>query len=115
MKFTSFSFLLLLFSWAGHVHALNEWEKLNQKTELLYQQGNYSAAVDAALQALQIAEQTFDPDHADLATSLNSLGMLYSAQGRYAQAEPLLSRALGIFEKSAGEESPEMAATARSG
>lgn len=43
------------------------------------------------------------------ATSLNSLAELYHDQGRYGEAEPLLQRALAIFEQSLGLEHPYVA------
>ena len=36
------------------------------------------------------------PNHPDVATSLNNLARLYYAHGRYAEAEPLYKRSLGI-------------------
>ena len=39
--------------------------------------------------------------HPNTAQSLNNLAELYRAQGKYAQAEPLMQRALAIREKSA--------------
>ncbi len=44
-----------------------------------------------------------------MATSLNNLAELYRAQGRYAEAEPLLKRALATFEKALGPEHPHVA------
>ncbi len=44
-----------------------------------------------------------------LATSLNNLALLYKAQGRYAEAEPLYKRALAIVEKALGPEHPLVA------
>ena len=89
---------------------MTEWDTLNQEWELLYEQGDYNRATVVAAKALQIAEQTREPDHSDIASSLNSLAFLYNAQDQYKQAEPLLIRALAIFEKSVGE-GPEVAAT----
>ena len=43
-----------------------------------------------------------------LATSLNSLAVLYDEQGRYADAEPLYKRSLAINEKALGPEGPSM-------
>ncbi|GHO98753.1 hypothetical protein KSF_088010 [Reticulibacter mediterranei] len=40
----------------------------------------------------------------DTATSLNNLGMLYRDQSRYAEAEPLLQRAVMICQVSFGVE-----------
>jgi S1-C subfamily serine protease len=44
-----------------------------------------------------------------VALSLNSLALLYNAQGRYADAEPLWQRALAIWEKVLGPEHPDVA------
>jgi tetratricopeptide (TPR) repeat protein len=44
-----------------------------------------------------------------VAQSLNNLALLYKAQSRYADAEPLYQRALGIFEKNPGPEHPDVA------
>ena len=44
-----------------------------------------------------------------MATSLNNLALLYHAQGRYAEAEPLYQRALAIREKVLGPEHPHVA------
>ena len=44
-----------------------------------------------------------------LATSLNNLALLYKAQGRYAEAEPLYQRSLAIREKALGPEPPAVA------
>jgi len=41
--------------------------------------------------------------------SLNNLAELYLAQGRYAEAEPLFTRSLAIFEKALGPEHPNVA------
>ena len=60
------------------------WERLNEKATKLYQQGEYEEAVKFAKEALKIAEETFVPDHPNVATSLNNLAGLYDSQGKYA-------------------------------
>jgi tetratricopeptide (TPR) repeat protein len=45
-----------------------------------------------------------DAEHPDVATSLNNLAGVYKDQGRYAEAEQLLKRALAIDEKAVGPE-----------
>ncbi len=101
----------------GVSHALaactqeTEWNKLNAKTETLYQQGRYSEAAKIAQEALEVAEKTFGADHPNLATSLNNLALLYQAQGEYAAAEPLHKRALAIREKALGPDHPQVAAS----
>ncbi len=57
-----------------------------------------------------IRAKVLGPDHADVATGLNNLANLYSAQGRYAQAEPLYQRSLAIDEQALGPEHPGVAA-----
>ena len=47
------------------------------------------------------------------ALGLNNLAGLYTAQGRYAEAEPLFQRALPIVERALGPEHPYVAATIR--
>ncbi len=44
-----------------------------------------------------------------MAASLNNLALLYEAQGRYGDAEPLYKRALAIREKALGPEHPDVA------
>ena len=46
-----------------------------------------------------------------LRRSLNNLADLYHAQGRYADAEPLLKRSLAIKEKVFGSDNPDVAAS----
>jgi tetratricopeptide (TPR) repeat protein len=53
-----------------------------------------------------IKEQELGPGHQDTATSVNNLGLLYYSQGKYEEAEPLLERALGIWEESLGAQHP---------
>ncbi len=44
-----------------------------------------------------------------MATSLNNLAVLYKAQGKYAEAEPLYKRALRIDERALGPDHPDVA------
>ena len=45
-------------------------------------------------------------EHPSVATSLNNLAVLYVSEGRYAEAEPLYQRAMGIRETALGDEHP---------
>ncbi len=54
-------------------------------------------------------EKALGPEHPHVATSLNNLAGLYRAQGKYAEAEPLLKRSLAISEKALGPEHPDVA------
>ena len=44
-----------------------------------------------------------------MATSLNNLAELHRTQGKYAQAEPLYTRSLAIWEKALGPNHPDVA------
>jgi tetratricopeptide (TPR) repeat protein len=55
------------------------------------------------------SEKALGPEHPNVATSLSNLAGLYQAQGRYADAEPLLKRALAIQEKALGPDHPDVA------
>jgi tetratricopeptide (TPR) repeat protein len=57
---------------------------------------------------LAIREKALGPDHHGVANCLNGLAKLYCDQGRYAEAEPLLARALGIQEKALDPEHPDV-------
>jgi len=46
-----------------------------------------------------------------VANSINNLASLYSLQGRYAEAEPMLLRALSMMEKYLGPDHPDVACT----
>jgi tetratricopeptide (TPR) repeat protein len=59
--------------------------------------------------ALEIEEKALGPDHPDVAAALNNLALLYKAQGRHADAEPLYKRALAIDEKTLGPDHPDLA------
>ena len=48
---------------------------------------------------MEIFQQAFGPLDEDVATCLNNLAVVYSDQGRYDEAEPLLQRALETYRK----------------
>jgi CHAT domain-containing protein/Tfp pilus assembly protein PilF len=88
---------------------LEEAEQLNKQVEQLYQQGQYATAIPLAERALAIREKVLEPEHPDVATSLNNLAALYQEQGNYSSAEPLLQRSLAIREKVLEPEHPDVA------
>jgi len=75
----------------------------------LDERARYAQAEPLYQRALAIREKILGPEHPAVATSLNSLAVLYRDQGQYAQAEPLYQRALAIFEKVLGPEHPAIA------
>ena len=80
------------------------WNELNDHVVTLYRQGKYPEAVKVDKEGLKLAERTFGPDHPHVATFLNNLAVLYRAQGRYEEPEPLFKRALVIKEAALAEE-----------
>jgi hypothetical protein len=57
--------------------------------------------------ALAIDEQSYGPDHPDVAIHLNNLARLLQATNRLGEAEPLMARAVGVlsrFQRSTGHE-----------
>jgi len=64
-----------------------------------------------AIHAFQSAMARQEPlaDQAPLALSLSYLALLYKAQGRYSEAEPLFQRALSISEQQLGNDHPDVA------
>ena len=50
-------------------------------------------------------------DHPDYALSLNNLGMLYRALGRYVEAEPLLDHALAIYQRAFCVKHPDLSSS----
>jgi CHAT domain-containing protein len=61
--------------------------------------------------AVAVAEKSFGPDHAIVATNLNNLAGLLQTRNQLAEAEPLMRRALAITEKSLGPDHPNVAAS----
>ena len=84
------------------------WDNLNKAATEAYQRADYAKAEKLLLAALQEAEK-FGEQDPRLATSLNNLALFYKTQRRYAQAEPLMQRALAIREKALGPEHPDVA------
>jgi tetratricopeptide (TPR) repeat protein len=56
-----------------------------------------------------MSERLLGTDSPRLATALDNLALLYWAQHRYQEAEPLLRRLLAIQEKSLGPDHPDVA------
>ena len=86
------------------------WEKYMKAGTEAYQQGQYAEAQKQFAAALREAEE-FGEQDLRVGVSFNSLAMLYNAQGKYGEAEPLFRRALAIAEKALGLEHPNVAAS----
>ena len=84
------------------------WDSIMADVAKAFQQADYAQGEKLLLAALKEAEKFGEQDRR-LTDSLNNLASLYYAQGKYAQAEPLLQRALAIREKALGPEHPDVA------
>jgi tetratricopeptide (TPR) repeat protein len=84
----------------------SDWAKLHEKSLSLINKGERIEAMEIAEKALQVAEKNSGTFHPDVATSLKRIASIHLLTGGDAdKAEPLLRRALSIYEKSFGPES----------
>ncbi len=74
---------------AALMDAYNQFDELDD-------QGRYQEAIPFAEEALRLGEEEFGPNDPTTTNLLSNLAVLYKAQGRYAEAEPLYQRALAI-------------------
>ncbi len=88
---------------------VEEANQLEQQGIELYQQGKYIEATNIFERVLEIRKRIYPEDHPDVATSLNSLALLYNNQGRYAEAEPLYNEALAMRKRIYPEDHPDVA------
>src|SRR5579859_3520848 len=84
------------------------WETYRDAGLQQYQAGHYPEAEKLLRSALQAAEQ-LNPGGRRVAKTLNDLGLLYEAQGKYAEAEPLYTRSLAIMQSIRGADDFETA------
>jgi CHAT domain-containing protein len=87
---------------------------LNNLAAIYHWQGRYLDAEPLVKRALVIRENTFGPNHPQVAESLQKLASLYLSQRQLANVEPLLKRSLAIRERALGPNHPDLAATLNS-
>ncbi|MBW2457383.1 MAG: serine/threonine protein kinase [Deltaproteobacteria bacterium] len=80
----------------------------NNRAVVLSDCGRYAEAEEALQRAIAAAEQSYGPEHGELATLLNNLGDAVQAQGRHGDALAHHQRALPIA-RTADDESREVA------
>ncbi len=78
-----------------------EWNDAMRAAEKAFGESRYAEAERSLRIAVMEAEK-FGPDDGRLATSLSTLGVALYSQGKYAEAEQLYLRAVGILEKTYG-------------
>jgi len=91
-------------AFAGEV----EWRAHMDAGTAAYQRGDFQTGI-ARLEAALKEAQAFDERDPRLPLTLNNLALLYTSQGRYADAEPLYRRSLAIWEMALGAEHPNVA------
>src|SRR5262245_66091611 len=67
-----------------------------------YAHGNYPAAQIDAQKLERLVKARFGADHPDYAVALNKLGIVFQAQGKYADAERLFEQVLAIRDRALG-------------
>jgi tetratricopeptide (TPR) repeat protein len=82
---------------------------LNNLAENWRALGNWGAAEELHLKALQIQKRALGEMHPDVSNSLNGLGSLYENLGRTDQAEQMFRQALEIRRQTLGEKDPRFA------
>ena len=98
----------LLGATAGVPQADTAWERAMTAGSTAYREGRLAEAEDYLEETLREAEQ-FKPGDPRLGHSLTRLGTVYTAQGKYAAAEPVYQRALALAEQIFGPDHPTVA------
>ncbi len=97
--------------WAPQARAQGaRWEHYMAEGVKAYQSGQETNAEMFYLAALKDVENA-GPEDPRLATTLNTLAVLYHVQRKYTQAEPLYQRVLKLLEQTVGPEHPALATT----
>jgi tetratricopeptide (TPR) repeat protein len=82
---------------------------LNERGQLLQQQGRYREAARVLARAVPAAERAFGANARAIASPLNNLGVCCKFLGRFTEAGALYQRALHIVERRLGPEHAEVA------
>ena len=90
----------------------NLYSLVSKKGDLLQRLGQFNAAEQAFIEALEGMQRVVGESHPIVIAFTNNLGNLYETMGLYDQAEPLMKQALSLTETVRGQEDPE---TARQG
>jgi CHAT domain-containing protein/tetratricopeptide (TPR) repeat protein len=101
--------LLMLVAMAPSAAQQTDLNTIYKRIGELYDAGDYPAALAEAERYEAAVKARFGVNRADYGAALNNLGMVYEAQGNYADAEGLYKRALAIYEKARGAEHPDVA------
>ncbi len=95
---------------AGQENRSDEATVRNSLGVLAYEQGDYEEAGEQLRRAALLFEQRLGAGHVEASIPRANLAAVYAAQKRYADAEPLLSRAVDVRRQALGEDHPLTAA-----
>lgn len=110
MGIFSYAGVVLLALASGALAGEAEWSAHNKAAMAAYWRGDHLGAATSFAAALNEA-QGFGESDRRLASTINNLALLYSRQGRHADAEALYARAVTLDEKTLGPAHPDLAAT----
>jgi hypothetical protein len=85
-----------------------ELEALSREVGQLRQAGRRQEAIAAAERYVEAARRKHGADHLQTGIATGWLGGLLSESNRLAEAEPLMRRALAIYERSNGPEDSDL-------
>jgi tetratricopeptide (TPR) repeat protein len=89
------------------LEGFSQW--IHERCDVFYKATQFAAIEPLFRLALEFDENSFGPEHPNVAIRLNNLAQLYQATNRLSEAEPLMKRALKIDENSFGPEHPRVA------
>ena len=93
---------------------LSDATKLQIESVKLYKEGKFEEALPLAKRVLKIREKLLPGNDPLLADSLGNVAMLYLARKKFADADSLLQRSLGIYEQTPGTNALVLAKTLES-
>jgi tetratricopeptide (TPR) repeat protein len=79
--------------------SVSELTTVDRQVRELAEVGKYDEANALAERALADAERRFGPDDAEVGDRLVALAAIHRMQGRDAEAQPIMQRALSIYER----------------
>lgn len=89
---------------------VSQWEELMKGGNQAFRAKEYGKAEGQFKKALKVAE-AIGPEDVRVGTTLANLATVKKAAGSPREAEPLLKRAIGVFEKTLGPDHPDLMAT----
>jgi tetratricopeptide (TPR) repeat protein len=93
----------------GKVLQFDDADLLGSYGDILKQHGDYNKALEFFERCLGMRLKSLGPDHPDVATSYNNIGLVWDNKGEYDKALEFYERCLGIRLKNFGPDHPSFA------